>query len=144
LGGGDLKWSRFVPFAFLFFLENKRPVIRSDGKFVRDYIYVKDVSRSYMTTAEHLSEKKIQGEAFNFSLERPVTVLELVGVIQDLMKARHLEPDVQNNASGEIREQYLTAEKAHRVLGWQPEFTLEKGLGETIEWYKDYLAKHKE
>jgi CDP-glucose 4,6-dehydratase len=73
-----------------------------------------------------------------------VTVLELVGVIQDLMKARHLEPDVQNNASGEIREQYLDAKKAHRILGWQPQFTLEQGLNETIEWYKNYLAKHKE
>ncbi len=133
-GGGDLNWSRIVPYAIRCFLEKQRPIIRSDGKFVRDYIYVKDVSRSYMTTAEQLTDKKIQGEAFNFSLERPLTVLELVGVIQDLMKARHLEPDVQNNASGEIREQYLTAEKAHRVLGWQPQFTLEQGLNETIEW----------
>jgi CDP-glucose 4,6-dehydratase len=97
-----------------------------------------------MTTAEHLSEKKVQGQAFNFSLERPVTVLELVGMIQDLMKARHLEPDVQNNASGEIREQYLSAKKSHDVLGWQPQFTLEQGLQETIGWYKEYLAANKE
>src|SRR3954451_12427936 len=97
-----------------------------------------------MNTAEQLTDKKIQRGAFNFSLERPVTVLDLVGIIQDLMKARHLEPDVQNNASGEIREQYLTAEKAHRDLGWQPQFTLEQGLNETIAWYRDYLAKHKE
>ena len=110
---------------------------------MRDYIYVKDVSRSYMTTAEHLSDKNVQGGAFNFSLERPVTVLELVGVIQDLMKARHLEPDVQNNASGEIREQYLDAKKAHRVLNWQPQFTLEQGMSETIQWYKEYLATNK-
>ena len=70
--------------------------------------------------------------------------LELVGIIQDLMKARHLKPDVQNIASGEIREQYLSAEKAHKVLKWQPKYTLEEGLKETIEWYKEYLAAHKE
>ena len=122
----------------------KRPIIRSDGKFVRDYIYVKDVSRSYMTTAEQMSDKKVHGQAFNFSLERPVTVLELVGVIQDLMKTRHLEPDVQNIASGEIREQYLTAKKAHSVLKWQPQFTLEQGMNETIAWYREYLAAHKD
>ena len=142
-GGGDLNWSRIVPYVIRCALENKRPIIRSDGKFVRDYIYVKDVSRSYMTTAEQMTDKKVQGQAFNFSLERPVTVLELVGVIQDLMKARHLKPDVQNNASGEIREQYLTAKKAHTVLKWQPKFTLEQGMKETIAWYREYLAKHK-
>lgn len=143
-GGGDLNWSRIVPYVIRCFIENKRPIIRSDGKFVRDYIYVKDVSRSYMTTAEQLTEKKVQGEAFNFSLERPVTVLELVGVIQDLMNAKHLKPDVQNFASGEIREQYLSAAKSHKVLKWKPKFTLEEGLNETIEWYRDYLAKHQE
>ena len=143
-GGSDLNWSRIVPYVIRCFLENKRPIIRSDGKFVRDYVYVKDVSRCYMLTAEHLSDKEVQGEAFNFSLERPLTVLELVGIIQDLMKARHLKPDVQNIASGEIREQYLSAEKAHKVLKWQPKYTLEEGLKETIEWYREYLATHKE
>lgn len=143
-GGGDINWSRIVPYVIRCFIENKRPIIRSDGKFVRDYIYVKDVSRSYMTTAEQLTEKKVQGEAFNFSLERPVTVLELVGIIQGLMNAKHLKPDVQNNASGEIREQYLSAAKSHKVLKWKPKFTLEEGLNETIEWYRDYLARHQE
>lgn len=143
-GGADLNWSRIVPYTIRCFLEKKRPVIRSDGKFVRDYIYVKDVSRCYMTVAEHLSEKKVPGEAFNFSLERPVTVLELVGIIQDLMKTRNLEPDVKNIASGEIREQYLSAAKAHKVLKWQPKFSLEEGLKETIAWYREYLATHKD
>jgi len=143
-GGGDLNWSRIVPYSIRCFLMKQRPVIRSDGQYVRDYIYVKDVSRCYLTTAEHLSEKKVHGEAFNFSLERPVTVLELVRAIQRLLQCQHLEPDIQNTASGEIRAQYLSAEKAHRVLDWQPQFTLEAGLAETIAWYREYLATHKE
>ena len=97
-GGGDLNWSRIVPYAIRCFLNNQRPVIRSDGQYVRDYIYVKDVSRCYMRTAESLSDKKVQGQAFNFSLERPVTVLELVKVIQQLMNCKKIEPDVQNTA----------------------------------------------
>ena len=119
-------------------------MIRSDGKFIRDYIYVKDVIRSYLTTAEHISDAAVPGQGFNFSLERPVTVLELVGVIQKLMGAEKLEPDVQNNASGEIRAQYLSAAKARTMLGWQPQFSLEAGLAETIAWYREYLAKHVE
>ena len=143
-GGGDLNWSRIVPYSIRCFLMNQRPIIRSDGQYVRDYIYVKDVSRCYLTTAEHLSKKTVHGEAFNFSLERPVTVIELVRAIQRLMQCQHLEPDIQNTASGEIRAQYLSAEKAHRILDWQPQFTLEAGLAETIAWYREYLATHKE
>ncbi len=143
-GGGDLNWSRIVPYTIRCCLNKQRPVIRSDGQYVRDYIYVKDVSRCYMRTAERLADKKVQGQAFNFSLERPVTVLELVKVIQQLMNCQKIEPDVQNTASGEIRAQYLSAVWAHRVLNWQPQFTLEQGLAETIEWYRDYLATHRE
>jgi CDP-glucose 4,6-dehydratase len=142
-GGGDLNWSRIVPYAIRCFLNKQSPVIRSDGEYVRDYIYVKDVSRCYMMTAENISGEKIQGHAFNFSLERPVTVLELVKTIQKLMGCQQYEPDVQNTASGEIRAQYLSAERAHRDLGWEPQYTLEQGLVETIEWYKEYLATHK-
>ncbi len=143
-GGGDLNWSRIVPYTIRCCLRNERPVIRSDGKFIRDYIYVKDVSRSYMATAEHITDAQVPGQGFNFSLERPVTVLELVAVIQKLMGATHLEPDVQNVASGEIRAQYLSAAKARTMLGWQPQFSLEGGLNETIAWYREYLAKHAE
>lgn len=111
---------------------------------MRDYIYVKDVSRCYMKAAECLLDQKVHGQAFNFSLERPVTVLELVKAIQQLMNCKHLEPGVQNIASGEIRAQYLSAAEAHRVLNWQPQFTLAPGLDETIAWYREYLATHKE
>ena len=141
-GGGALNWSRIVPYTIRCFLNHQRPVIRSDGHSVRDYIYVKDVSRCYLRTAECLADPKVQGQAFNFSLERPMTVLELVKVIQQLMNCNQLEPDVQNTTAGEMRAQYLNAAKAHRLLGWQPQFTLEQGLNETIAWYRDYLATH--
>lgn len=138
-GGGDLNWSRIVPYIIRCCLDNQRQIIRSDGQTVRDYIYIKDISRCYLKIAESLSDKKVQGQAFNFSLEHPVTVLELVTIIQQLMGCLHLKPDVQNTASGEIRAQYLCADKAHRILGWRPQFSLEQGLNETIAWYR---AKH--
>lgn len=139
-GGGDLNWSRIVPYTIRSFLNNESPVIRSDGQFVRDYIYVKDVSRCYLRAAERLTDPAVAGQAFNFSLERPLTVLQLVTVLQGLMDCRHLKPLVQNNACGEIREQYLNTDKAHRLLHWRPEYTLEQGLTETIAWYREHLA----
>jgi CDP-glucose 4,6-dehydratase len=141
-GGGDLNWSRIVPYTIRCLLDGRRPVLRSDGQSVRDYLYVKDVSRGYLRTAECLADPSVPGQAFNVSLERPLTVLELVKTIQQLMNCPHLAPEVQNTASGEIHAQYLSAARAHRVLNWQPQFTLEQGLNETIAWYREYLAAH--
>jgi CDP-glucose 4,6-dehydratase len=141
-GGGDLNWSRLVPETVRAYLENRRPVIRSDGTFVRDYIYVRDVVDAYLDLAEWLHvDAGRRGEAFNFSDERQLTVLEMVEVIQRLMGRADLPPDVQDRAVGEIPHQRLSAAKARRVLGWRPRFTLEEGLGETIEWYRGLLSR---
>jgi len=140
-GGGDLNWSRIVPETIRACLGGVRPVIRSDGTFVRDYIYVKDVSRAYLRIAEEMDDPRVRGEAFNFSPEQAVTVLELVRRIQRLMDCAHLTPDVRNTAQGEIHSQYLDATKAKRVLGWEPRYTMEEGLAETIAWYKEYVMR---
>jgi CDP-glucose 4,6-dehydratase len=139
-GGGDLNWSRIVPGTIRSFLRGERPIIRSDGTYVRDYIYVKDVARAYMRLAECMDDDRVRGEAFNFSTESPLTVLELVGTIQRLMKCEHIEPQILDCAEGEIRSQYLSAAKARAILGWKPAFDLERGLCETIEWYRVLLA----
>ncbi len=140
-GGGDLNWSRIVPGTIRSLLWGERPVIRSDGAYVRDYIYVKDVVRAYMRLAESLDDDRVQGEAFNFSTEAPLTVLELVRIIQRLMDCEHLEPRILNCVEGEISSQHLSAAKARSILGWQLQFDLEQGLRETLEWYRVFLAR---
>ncbi len=139
-GGGDLNWSRIVPSTIRAFLYQERPVLRSDGTYMRDYIYVKDVVLAYMVLAERLDDARVQGEGFNFSPEMPVTVLELVQTIQRLMGCDHIQPCIVDRAEGEIRSQYLSAAKARAILGWRPHFSLELGLTETINWYRTFLA----
>jgi CDP-glucose 4,6-dehydratase len=139
-GGGDLNWTRIVPGTIRSVLHGQRPLIRSDGLYVRDYFYVEDGAISYMTLAEKLAQcPELRGEAFNFSNELQITVLDLVQRILAAMKS-DLQPDVRNEASNEIRHQYLTAAKAREVLEWAPHFTLEEGLDRTIAWYKEYLT----
>ena len=138
-GGGDLNWNRIVPGTIRSVLRGQRPVIRSDGKFVRDYFYVEDGAAAYMLLAEKLAgDRALIGHAFNFSNEIQVTVLDLVQKILNLMQST-LEPDVRNEAVNEIRHQYLSAEKARRLLNWSPIFTLEEGLTRTLEWYRNFL-----
>jgi CDP-glucose 4,6-dehydratase len=140
-GGGDLNWSRIVPGTIRSFLGKERPLIRSDGKFTRDYIFVLDVVQAYLLLASKAPDEEIRGEAFNFSGEQPWTVLDIVKNIQELMRCDQLEPHILNQANAEIRDQYLDSSKAKRLLGWAPLFSLEKGLVQTIEWYKEFMAR---
>jgi CDP-glucose 4,6-dehydratase len=138
-GGGDLNWNRIVPGTIRSVLRGERPVIRSDGKFVRDYFYVEDGAAAYMLLAECLrDDRALNGSCFNFSNEIQITVLDLVDKILGKMGSE-LKPHVRNEASNEIRHQYLSAERARNVLGWRPLFTLEAALDGTIAWYKDFL-----
>jgi CDP-glucose 4,6-dehydratase len=139
-GGGDLNWNRIVPGTIRSALRGERPIIRSDGKFIRDYFYVEDGAAAYTLLAERLAENQdLKGQAFNFSNEVQVTVLDLVRRILSLMGSP-LEPQVLNQATHEIRHQYLSAAKARRDLQWTPLFTLDEGLERTVEWYRRFLG----
>jgi CDP-glucose 4,6-dehydratase len=140
-GGGDLNWNRIVPGTIRSVVRGQRPVIRSDGHYVRDYFYVEDGAAAYMLLAEQLAARpELRGAAFNFSNEIQVTVLELVERILKLMES-DLEPVIHNEASKEIRCQFLSAARARELLGWAPLFSLEQGLASTIEWYRAFLGE---
>jgi CDP-glucose 4,6-dehydratase len=138
-GGGDLNWNRIVPGTIRSVLRSQPPIIRSDGQYIRDYFYVEDGAAAYMLLAERFAEEPtLRGQAFNFSNETQVTVLELVERILGLMGS-DLQPDVRNETRHEIRHQYLSAAKARQLLGWRPLFTLDEGLRRTIQWYDAFL-----
>jgi CDP-glucose 4,6-dehydratase len=139
-GGGDLNWNRIVPGTVRSVLRGQRPVIRSDGTYVRDYFYVKDGAASYLHLAECMASRpEVHGHAFNFSTEIQVTALEMVRRVVRLMGST-LAPDVRGEARNEIKHQFLSAAKARRLLGWAPRYQLDDALAETIDWYRDYFA----
>ncbi len=139
-GGGDLNWSRIVPGTIRSLARGETPVIRSDGTFLRDYLYVEDVVDAYLVLADALDDEANVGEGFNFSDERPLSVLDIYAAVCTAMGRPGLEPDIQNTAVGEIKDQYLSAEKARTKLGWKARYSLEDGLAETAAWYRKLFA----
>jgi CDP-glucose 4,6-dehydratase len=138
-GGGDTEWSRIVPGTIRSVLRGERPVIRSDGSFVRDYFFVEDAADGVIALAEAVATRaEISGEAFNFAADARCTVSEIVEQILRLMGS-DLEPDVRSEAVNEIPEQRVSAQKAHEVLGWRPVHSLTDGLTHTVDWYRGYL-----
>lgn len=140
-GGGDLNWSRVVPGTIRSLHFGERPVLRSDGTSTRDYVYVEDAVAAYLRLAEMLDKADVRGEAFNFGPSEPRTVCDVVGALLRLMCREDLTPDIRNAASGEIRHQYLSAEKAHRTLGWQPRYSLDSGLERSVSWYREFFRR---
>ena len=137
-GGGDLNFNRIIPGTIRSVLRNERPVIRSNGKFIRDYVYAEDIADANLLLAEALLAGKETCEAFNFSWEQPQSVIEIAQKVLRTMGSK-LEPVILNQAANEIPEQYLSSEKARARLGWKPKWNFDSGLKKTIEWYKKYL-----
>lgn len=138
-GGGDFNWNRIIPGTIRSILRNQRPIIRSDGSFVRDYFYVEDGAAAYMLLAEKMAQGNgLKGHAFNFSNEVRVSVLELVNLILQ-STGSSLTPVILNEATNEIPYQNLSADKAKAMLGWAPLFDLDAGLSRTIAWYREHL-----
>ncbi|WP_438421394.1 GDP-mannose 4,6-dehydratase [Bacillus siamensis] len=139
-GGGDLNFNRIIPQTIQLVLNGEAPEIRSDGTFIRDYFYIEDAVEAYLLLGEKMEELNLAGEAFNFSNEIQLTVLELVEKILKAMDS-DLKPKVLNQGSHEIKHQYLSAEKARKLLNWTPAHTIDEGLEKTIEWYKAFFQK---
>ena len=139
-GGGDLNWSRIVPGAIRSVLDGQRLVLRSDGKMIRDYIYVRDVVSAYILLAERCADPEVRGEAFNFSPQSAYTVLDVVKAVGTVMGSS-LDPIIENSAKMEIRNQTLDSSKARSVLSWSPHWDLSDGLRETVAWYKAHLRQ---
>ena len=133
-GEGDLNFSRIIPGIMKSVIRNTQLKIRSNGQYVRDYLYVKDVVAGYLLLAQNI--EKVKGEAFNFGSDDTLKVLEVIKVVENALNKK-VNFKIINTAKNEIQEQYLDWTKAREILGWEPKTSFETGLKETLEWFKE-------
>ncbi len=141
-GPGDFNFSRIIPDAMRCLSKGKTLQVRSDGKFVRDYVYIDDIVDGYLRIAELLKKKGLLGGSFNLSNEFPLTVIELLQKINKLgLNGNRLNYKILDTAKYEIKKQYLSSAKARLILGWKPAHNLCDGLRKTAEWYFNLYAE---
>jgi CDP-glucose 4,6-dehydratase len=141
-GGGDFNFDRIIPQTIRHLIFNEPILIRSDGKFVREFFYVKDAAKAYLRLAEKIEELNLKGEAFNFGTDSPIVLLDLVNIIKKISGKENAEVKILNRVKAEIKDQFLTSKKAKKLLNWKPEYDLERGIKETYEWYKEYFIEN--
>lgn len=138
-GGGDLNWSRIVPGTIRSLLMGEKPVLRSDGTFIRDYVHVDDIVDAYLHLGSAAEMQNINGQAYNFSRDEPLNVLTLYKAICLAVVGHEVEPRILNSTRSEIQDQHLDSSKARNELKWSSHVSLEQGLAKTHEWYSNYL-----
>ena len=134
-GPRDFNFSRIIPGALEAVIKNKELLIRSDGKMIREYVYVKDVVDGYIKLAFNIRE--VSGEAFNFGSANIFSVIDVIKKIEEIL-GQKIRYNILNIAKNEIPEQYLDWTKAKEKLGWEPATSFEEGIAETYNWYKEY------
>jgi len=139
-GGGDLNFNRLIPGTIRSALAGERPMLRSDGSPRRDWLHVEDGVSAYLHVAERAHEPGVRGEAFNFSTEHPMNALEITHAVLEACGRADLEPDILGTATHEIHDQFLAADKARSVLGWEAALDFGAGMQRTLPWYREYLA----
>ncbi len=134
-GEGDLHLDRIIPGICEAIIKDKQLLIRSNGKYVRDYLYVKDVADGYIFLLQNL--EKIKGEAFNFSTTDTYSVIELIKLSEKILKTK-INYKIINNAKNEIPYQHLNDKKI-RKLGWKPKYSLDKSLPQILLSYNGVI-----
>jgi CDP-glucose 4,6-dehydratase len=138
-GGGDLNYNRLIPGTIRSALLGERPLLRSDGTPLRDWLFVEDADEAYLTVAERASQDGVRGEAFNFATANPMNALDVTRRVLEACGRSDLEPRILASADHEIQDQFLDSAKARAVLGWEPRYGFADGMARTVAWYRQQL-----
>lgn len=131
-GEGDIHFDRIIPGICEALIRNRTLDIRSNGRYIRDYLYVKDVVEGYLFLAENVN--RVLGEAFNFSSNENLSVVEVIRHAEQAL-GKKIPYKILNIARNEIPYQHLNDLKVKK-FGWKNKYGLDTTLENILRWYK--------
>ncbi|MEO8307679.1 MAG: GDP-mannose 4,6-dehydratase [Pseudomonadota bacterium] len=140
-GGYDFNLTRLIPGVMKDLVEGRQPVLRSNGRFTRDFLYIEDAAEVQLFLAERIhGDPSLYGEAFNFSYGLEIEVIDIVRRLSALF-GDPVEPIVNDSVRVEIPHMRLCSDKAADRLGWKPRYSFDQGLQRTVAWYSQHFKK---
>ena len=147
-GPGQLNFTALIPEAIRACLLNKKLIMRSDGKAIRDFVYISDIVDLYQLLAKnlYLNSKKFSGHVFNVGTNKKYKVKYVIQKIYDFADKKKdfkkiSKQMLKRKTSGEISIQYMDYKKAYKFLKWKPKYKLEERIPYLFRWYKNYFTK---
>lgn len=139
-GGGDLNWERLIPGVIRWLIKEEQPILRTNGTFKRDWVYVEDVVQAYIGVATALLEKNPKlSDAYNFSSTSYLSVMDIYKKLVSNFSDTYIEPIIEEDSEFEIKDQYLSSDKIEKELGIKSTYDLDTSISKTVDWYKKYL-----
>ena len=140
-GPGDYNRDRLIPHVIISTLKNKKAILRSNGKLIRDYIFVDDVARAYHLLMNKMLKSEQRLRIYNVGSKENLNVIDLVKLITNMINKKKLKPIIENTSTNiEIKRQKLNFSKIKKDLGWRPKYNIKKAIKITINWYKKNLS----
>ncbi|OUX38270.1 MAG: hypothetical protein CBE33_01165 [Candidatus Pelagibacter sp. TMED273] len=140
-GGGDLNFDRLIPGVINWLLNNEKPILRTNGDYMREWVYVEDVVNAYLGTGKALLENKNNHSAYNFSSGKKKSVIEIYEILCNKISGNFIEPEFKLSSEKEIKNQELDSSLINDDLNIYSLYQLNESLDETISWYKEYLPE---
>lgn len=117
-------------------MNDERPTINGDGRQSRDFTYIENVIEANLKAC--LASHEAAGEAFNIAYGGREYLIDIYHTLTRAL-GKDIEPIYGPDRKGDIKHSNADIGKARRLLGYEPEYSFERGLNEAIEWYEENL-----
>ena len=129
----DGAYAAVIPKFIKLLLNDERPTINGDGKQSRDFTYIENVIEANLKALK--ADSKYSGEAFNIAFGGREYLNDIYSLLAELLDKKNIKPIYGPDRVGDIKHSNADISKAKRLLGYDPDWSFEKGIREAIEWY---------
>ena len=132
-------YAAVIPLFVKKFMAHEAPNINGDGEYSRDFTYIDNVIEMNMRAMTTTNPEAVN-QIYNTAFGERTTLNQLVGYLKEYLSAYDsaiaaVEPTHGPNRAGDIPHSLASIDKARRLLGYDPQYSMQQGLRHACEWY---------